>query len=215
MKRPARIESLLPRPRGRRCREAADEGPVAKAPHPAFGHPLPALRGEGARWAAAAVIALIALAADARVLMTQEQALASAFPAGVKVERQKFFLTPQQLAEARKASGIDFDDQLIIRYAGTDGRFAYFDTHRVRTLPEMVMIVVGADGKVDRIEILSFDEPTDYFPKRRWIDQLLGRKLDPQLSLNRAIRPISGASLTGRAIVNATRKVLALHKVLR
>jgi hypothetical protein len=30
-----------------------------------------------------------------------------------------------------------------------------------------------------------------------------------------AIRPISGASLTGRAIVNATRKVLALHKVLK
>src|SRR5438552_18916273 len=120
----------------------------------------------------ALVTLLIAVAADARVLMTQEQALASAFPADVKVERQKFFLTPQQLAEARKESGVDFDDQLIIRYAGTDGRFAYFDTHRVRTLPETVMIVV-ADGKVDRIEILSFDEPTDYFPKRRWIDQLL------------------------------------------
>ncbi len=157
---------------------------------------------------------LLALGASARVLMTQEQALATAFPAGVKIERQKFFLTPQQLADARRESGVDFNDQLIIRYAGSNGAFAYFDTHRVRTLPETVMIVVGADGKVDRVEILSFDEPTDYFPKRRWIDQLLGRKLDAELSLNRAIRPISGASLTGRAIVNATRKVLALHHVL-
>jgi hypothetical protein len=156
----------------------------------------------------------IAVAAQARVLMTQEQALATAFANGVKVERQKFFLTPQQLAQARKESGVDFNDQLIIRYAGSDGRFAYFDTHRVRTEPETVMVVVGKDGKVDRVEILSFDEPTDYFPKRRWIDQLLGRKLDPELSLSRGIRPISGASLTGRAIVNATRKVLALHKVL-
>jgi hypothetical protein len=167
------------------------------------------------RFALAVVIAFIALAAPARVLMTQEQALASAFPPGVKVERQKFFLTPQQLADARRESGVEFNDQLIIRYAGTNGAFAYFDTHRVRTLPETVMIVVGADGKVIRVEILSFDEPTDYFPKRRWIDQLLGRKLDPDLSLNRAVRPISGASLTGRAIVNATRKVLALHKVLK
>jgi hypothetical protein len=162
-----------------------------------------------------AVALFVAVAAQARVLLTQEQALAIAFPNGVKVERQKFFLTPQQLAEARKESGVDFDDQLIIRYAGSNGAYAYFDSHRVRTLPETVMIVVGADGKVDRVEILSFDEPTDYFPKRRWIDQLLGRKLDPELSLNRAIRPISGASLTGRAIVNATRKVLALHKVIR
>src|SRR2546423_298097 len=167
------------------------------------------------RCVCALAVVLITLAAHARVLMRQDQALATAFPAGVKVERQKFFLTPQQLADARRESGVDFNDQLIIRYAGSNGAFAYFDTHRVRTLPETVMIVVGADGKVDRVEILSFDEPTDYFPKRRWIDQLLGRKLDPELSLNRAIRPIAGASLTGRAIVNATRKVLALHKVLR
>ena len=163
---------------------------------------------------AAFLIALLAVAAEARVLMTQEQALALAFPGGVKVERQKFFLTAQQLADARRESGVEFDEQLVIRYAGSNGAFAYFDTHRVRTLPETVMIVVGADGKIERVEILSFDEPTDYFPKRRWIDQLLGRKLDPELSLKGAIRPISGASLTGRAIVNATRKVLALHKII-
>ena len=162
----------------------------------------------------AALLPLIALAAHARVLMTQEQALASAFPAGTKVARQKFFLTPQQLADARRESGVDFDDQLIVRYAGSNGGFAYFDTHRVRTKPETVMIVVAPDGKVERVEILSFEEPTDYFPKRRWLEQLFGRKLDGDLSLSRAIRPISGASLTGRAIVNATRKVLALHHVL-
>jgi len=165
------------------------------------------------------VLTFAALAASARVLMTQEQALASAFPAGTKIAREKFFLTPQQLADARRESAVEFDDRLIIRYAGTrDGKivgWAYFDSHRVRTLPETVMIVITPDAKIDRIDILSFDEPTDYFPKRRWLDQLLGRKLDPELSLNGAVRPISGASLTGRAIVNASRKVLALHHMLK
>lgn len=144
--------------------------------------------------------------------MTQQQALASAFP-NAKPVRQTFFPTREQLEQAKRESGVDWSDQLVIRYAGPNG-FAYFDTHRVRTLPETVMIVVTADGKIDRVEILSFDEPTDYFPKRRWIDQLLGRKLDDDLSLKRSIRPISGASLSGTAIVNATRKVLALHHVL-
>jgi len=153
-----------------------------------------------------------AVAAHARVLMTQEQALATAFP-NAKPARQTFFLTKQQLDAARKESGVDFNEQLVIRYAGPAG-FAYFDTHRVRTLPETVMIIVTPDGKVDRVEILSFDEPTDYFPKRRWLDQLLHRRLDDDLSLKKAIRPISGASLTGQAIVNATRKVLALHHQL-
>lgn len=151
---------------------------------------------------------------SARTLMTRDQALASAFPRGVTVARQKFFLTPQQLADARRDSGVDFNDTLIVRYAASNGSFAYFDTHRVRTLPETILVVVKGDGSVDRVEILSFDEPTDYFPKRRWIDQLLGRKLDRELALDHAIRPLSGASLTSRAIVNATRKVLALHHVL-
>ena len=161
-----------------------------------------------------AVLLLLAASAGARVLLTQEQALATAFPSGVKVTRQKFFLTQQQLDQAKRESGVDFSEQLIIRYAGSDGRIAYFDTHRVRTLPETVMIVITPEGKVDRAEILSFDEPTDYLPKRRWLDQLLGRKLDKDLALNGAVRPITGASLSGRALVDATRKVLALHHVL-
>jgi hypothetical protein len=159
-------------------------------------------------------VLLIAASADARVLLTQEQALATAFPAPLKVTRQKFFLTPEQNAAARAESGVDFDDRLVVRYAASDGRVAYFDTHRVRTEPETVMVVVNPDASVERVEILSFDEPTDYFPKRRWLDQLLHRKLDKELALNRAVRPITGASLTGRALVNATRKVLALHRVL-
>jgi hypothetical protein len=163
--------------------------------------------------------AIFASAAQARVFMTQPQALAGAFPAGTKVTRQALFLSPEQWTAAKKESGIDFRDRMIVRYAGSNPAgvvvgYAYFDTHQVRTLPETVMVVVNAENKVEKIEILSFDEPADYFPKRRWIDQFRGRKLDDDLSLKRKIRPISGASLTGRAIVNASRKVLALHHVL-
>ncbi len=150
--------------------------------------------------------------------MTQQQALASAFPAGTKIARETHFLTPQQLAAAKKESGLDFSDRMIVRYTGLAGArvvgYAYFDTHRVRTLPETVMVVVAPDGKIEKIEILSFDEPPDYLPKPRWIDQLRGRKLDDDLSLKRSIRPITGASLSGRAIVNASRKVLALHRAI-
>jgi hypothetical protein len=164
-------------------------------------------------------LAIFASAAQARVFMTQQQALAGAFPAGTKVTRQALFLTPAQLEAARKASGVEFNDRMIVRYAGSNAAgvvtgYAYFDTHRVRTLPETVMVVVNANGTVDKIEILSFDEPPDYFPKQRWLDQFRRRKLDDDLSLKRAVRPISGASLTGRAIMNASRKVLALHEIL-
>ncbi len=182
--------------------------------------PAPPPRRDAARSAVGttAFLLLFAFSAQARVFMTQQQALASAFPAGTTVERQSVFLTPQQLAAAQKESGVEFNDQLIVRYAGKSGDrvvgYAYFDTHRVRTLPETVMIVVTPDAKIEKIDILSFDEPLDYFPKPRWLDQFRGRRLDDDLSLKRSIRPISGASLTGRAFVNASRKILALHRAI-
>jgi hypothetical protein len=143
--------------------------------------------------------------------MTQQQALASAFPRGFT--RQVHYLTNEQLAAARKESGVEFSDRMIVRYAAPTG-YAYFDTHRVRTLPETVMVLVTPEGKIDRIEILSFDEPPEYLPKERWMEQFDGRKLDEDLSLKRKIRPLSGASLSARAITNTSRKVLALHKVI-
>jgi hypothetical protein len=151
------------------------------------------------------IVFLLAVPATARVLETQQQALASV---GANLTRQTFFLTKEQAA----AAGVE--TQLVVRYAGPNGVYAYFDTHRVRTEAETVMIVVDANDAISRIDILSFNEPTDYFPKRRWLDQFLGRRLDKDLSLKGAIRPISGASLTGTAIVNASRKILAIHRVL-
>lgn len=161
---------------------------------------------------------MMAFAAHARVFMTQQQALANAFPAGAKVTRQTFFLKPEQASAAKQLSGVDFRDGMIVRYQAVAGNrvigYAYFDTHMVRTLPETVMVVVTPEARVEKIEILSFDEPQDYQPKERWIDQLDGKKLDDDLSTKRAIRPITGATLSGRAIVNASRKVLALHQVI-
>ena len=164
------------------------------------------------------VLLAAALPLAAKTYMTQQQALDTAFGKGVVLERQTLFLAAGEAKSARTASGVDFDDGLIVRYVGrsrsTVVGYVYFDAHRVRTLPETLMIVVRPDGAVERIEILSFSEPEDYLPKPRWLDQLDGKKLDDELSLKRAIRPISGATLSGRAIVSASRKVLAIHRVI-
>ncbi len=167
---------------------------------------------------AAFVFALVAPAAGAKTFLTQDQALARAFSKGTQVVREPFFLSAPQMAEVRKRSDGEFDQELAIRYVGLRGGaivgYAYFDAHRVRTLPETIMVVITPAGVIDRVEILSFAEPEDYLPRPRWLDQFRGRKLDGELSLRGAIRPITGASLSGRSIVNASRRILALHQVL-
>ena len=85
------------------------------------------------------------------------------------------------------------------------------DSHRVRTLPETVMVVLGADGTVRRVEVVTFREPLEYMPRRGWYEQYEGQKLDDDLALKRDIRPVTGATLTARATTEAVRRVLAIH----
>ena len=168
-------------------------------------------------------VLLLALAspASAKRLLDRDEALRLAFGANARIERQASFLTDEQVRRARALAGdgVRIESALVTRYLGTrDGGLlgtAYFDTHRVRTLPETVMIVVAPDGAVSRAEVLAFGEPEDYLPRPAWLEHLRGRRLDRELALRRGVHGITGATLSARAMTEAMRRVLAVHQVLR
>ncbi|HEU4402303.1 MAG TPA: FMN-binding protein [Candidatus Polarisedimenticolia bacterium] len=170
-----------------------------------------------------AVLALLmtlllpAPSAQGRVYMTQRQALEQAFPQPAQVSRRTLYLDADQVHRVATEAGAPVENRVVAYYIGTrDGKpagCAYFDTHLVRTLPETIMVVVAPDGRIERIDILSFEEPEDYLPNRRWLQQFPGRLLDDDLSLKQGIHPLAGATLSARAITQAVRRVLALHRL--
>ena len=159
-------------------------------------------------------------AVSAAVLVSREEALALAFPAPAAVERRVAWLDEAQLAEARRRAGegVEISSGHVPHYVATrDGAIVgtgYFDTHRVRTAPETAFIVVSPDGRIERLEVIAFDEPEEYRARPAWLDQFDDRALDDELALRRAIRPMTGASLTARALTHAARRILALHAVI-
>jgi len=173
-------------------------------------------RGRAIVLAASLVLGPVA-PANARVLLSVEEALRLAFPRA-EVERETVFLTDAEVAAAAKAAGRPVDRALVVRYvARRDGArigTAYVDVHRVRTLQESLFVVVSADAKLERVEVLSFDEPPDYVPRKTWYEQFDGRGLDDDLRLDGGIRAVSGATLTAGATTAAARRVLAVHRVI-
>ncbi len=156
--------------------------------------------------------ALFALPASARVLMSQKDALALAFP-GVAPERRTAFLSDAQAKAVEEAARSRLGSKVWTYYvAGSTA--AYFESHLVRTMNETVMVVVGAGSQVAFVEILSFIEPDEYMASKRWLGQFPGRKLDDELALRRGLRNISGASLTAEAVTRSVRRALAVHQVL-
>ncbi len=160
---------------------------------------------------------LAAAPAQAKVFLSVEEALRLAFP-NCQVAKRTAFLNPGQRKQAAALAGAEIPSALIDRSiatcAGKLGGTAYFDTHRVRTLPETLLVVVDPDGKVARIEVISFREPEDYLPRGPWYAQFLGKGLDANLDLKRSIRPVTGATLTANATLAAVRRILAVHQVL-
>ena len=150
-------------------------------------------------------------------LITRDEALAASYP-GAAVEAERVFLTPEQVREAAALSGAEVPSALVARYVARRGGEvvgrAYVDTHVVRTKRESLLISLGPDGRVRRIDVTAFLEPREYQASEAWMRQYDQRPLDDDLGLQRAIRPIAGATLTAIATNEAVRRVLAIDRVL-
>ena len=153
----------------------------------------------------------------ARTFFNQEEAFKEFFPSA-RVERQTHYLSELQEKQIAEAAGSKLRTSIIYAYEVYEDdellETLYFDQHRVRTLPETLMIGVSPEGTITRMVVMVFSEPLDYLPKERWYGQFLGKKLEPELRLGRQIDGITGATLSARATTQASRRVLAIHHKL-
>ena len=158
---------------------------------------------------------LAVIPTPARATMTQDQALAQAFP-GMRVERRPYLLTEAQVRAVEKAARVKLGTRVTTAYIGWQGDSlkgtAFFDTRVVRTMPAVLMVVVAPDTSITRVDVLAFHEPSDYLPRGRWLGLFGRRKLDDQLWPGRSIRNLSGATLTTRAFTSSARVALALYR---
>lgn len=160
-------------------------------------------------------------AAHAQVLLTQDEALRLAFPEPAGLERRTAFLSEEQVAQvARLAEPAKAVGRSVVTYyvAWSGGRpvgAAYFDVHRVRTLQEVLMVAVGPEGRVSRIEVLGFAEPPEYMAPDGWLELFLDRGLEKGTSTRGDIPIVTGATLTSHSVSGAVRRSLSLHEVLR
>lgn len=160
---------------------------------------------------------IFAQPSSAKVWLTTAEALAQAF-SNCEVKKTTTYLTDEQVTRIESASQTKVSQKIVWQYQGLCGdqpvRTAYFDTQLVRTLPQTIFVVIGPSNQVDMLEVINFDEPSEYLAPARWLKQFLGKFLNDNLALNRDIQGITGATLTSRATTDAVRRVLAIHQEL-
>jgi Na+-translocating ferredoxin:NAD+ oxidoreductase RnfG subunit len=169
----------------------------------------------------AAVLALGTLvpgAARAAVFMSKAEALAWAFPDADRIEDRRFVLTAEQAAEIERRAQAKLDSRIVTLYVGHQGDqvlgYAVIDQHLVRTLQEAFLVVLSAEGQVERLRVLAFHEPPEYKPSDRFLSQFEGKQGGEPLRLSREVHGIAGSTLSSQAVTGGVRRVLAYHEVL-
>ncbi len=171
----------------------------------------------GAAWLAC--LALAHAPAAGKTYESRAAALQRVFGSDCEIERRTVFLTESQIEAVQKAAAARVEHaRVTFHEAHRDGELlgrAYLDTHRVRSLYETILVVVGPDGRTRNVDILAFHEPEDYLPPSRWLRTLENRTLSPRLRPGDEVDAISGATLSARAATEAVRRALALDRVVR
>ncbi len=164
------------------------------------------------------VIVLSGTAANAKVFYSKEEALEMAFPNAERVEARNFFLTQEQVEQVQTIAKARIDSKLATFHVGHTAEailgYAFIETHIVRTFPETFLIVLSAEGTLQKLLILAFYEPPEYQPTERWLKQFDQKTLSPSLRLRQELHGIMGSTLTAQAITSGVRKVMALFQVL-
>lgn len=150
------------------------------------------------------------------LMLTQSQALQEAF-AGYDVERQTAYLTKDQIEQVSTMSGYRHESAVVSYYLArsTTGLVgaAFFESHRLRDGTETIMTVLAPDGKLTRTEILSFYEPADYLPSRKWRESLLGRTLRELEQISRPAGASPRAALSAQSFLEGVRRLMAVYEV--
>jgi hypothetical protein len=151
-------------------------------------------------------------------LLTVEEALELCFP-DCTIRRGTVFLEEEEVERVEDLSGVKGIRAIAHPYEAFDKEgelvgTAWFDSRKVRSKKQTLMVAADPKGRILRVEVLAFAEPRQYLPPAKWFGQILGKELGPELSLDGEVRNLAGATLSARATVASARLALALQSVL-
>jgi len=144
------------------------------------------------KWSAPVAAIAVTIPAHAYQYATVQSAQAQAFP-GARFEQ----IQPRvwKALEGDRVAGYFFLDHVI-------GKHLYID----------YSVAIGADGRIRRVEILTYRESYGFeVANGRWLAQFSGKSGGSALTVGQDIRNISGATLSSHHVTEGVKRILAYY----
>ena len=136
------------------------------------------------------------------------------FSSQVTVGQKTITLSKSQMKALQKKAKAKVDSNIIRYYVVKEGNtvqgYGVLIVQRIRTKKAAILYLIDQNEKIKNIEIVAFHEPSEYKPYSSWKNNFTGKVLKDDLRAGYGIPTISGATLSARAISDASRIALTI-----
>jgi len=159
----------------------------------------------------------LSLSLQAKLLISPFDAMMLNFGEDVSIHKKSILLSSKEAEAISKLSNIKLKTKLYKTFtASKEGKilgYGILALYKVRSKNTAVLSIISLDGSLKALEIVAFNEPIEYLPSKRWIEVIHDKHLSPSLAVGKDIPSISGATMSARAVVKASRIALAIYEV--
>jgi len=162
---------------------------------------------------------LLVLVVSVTVLFAKEgisldEIFKSTFSSNVTVGQKTITLSKAQMKALQKKAKAKVDSNIIRYYVVKNEKkvvgYGVLVVQRIRTKKAAILYLIDKDEKIKNIEIIAFHEPSEYKPYSTWKNSFKDKALKDDLRAGYGIPTISGATLSARAISDASRIALTI-----
>lgn len=166
----------------------------------------------------ALITLLIHAFVHAAVLMTPQEAMQANFGESVSVEKQTLLLSRKEAEAVSKAAQSRLSTKIYRLFRAKNGSkavgFGILVSEKVRTKNAAALYLITPDGTLRAIEIVAFNEPTEFLPSEQWLRQFAGKRHGEPLRVGREVATITGATMSAQSVTRSARVALALFHTL-
>lgn len=173
---------------------------------------------KAAPWTALVAAAAASGSAFATQYMSVEQAQRVMFPDATAFKAQDLQLSPEQMAQVEKLSGLRARSAAWRVFAAyrNDTPLGFVVLDAVTGKYELISYAVGInpDASVRQIEILNYRESHGYEIRgEAWRKQFVGKTSQSGIEIGEGIANISGATLSCTHVTDGVRRIAAIAQV--
>ncbi len=155
---------------------------------------------------------------QAKVLITPYEAIYNTYGKDVKITKKNILLKSTQAKEISAQAKMKLKTKIYrtfkIEKDAKTIAYGIVTLNKMRTKDAAVLFIIDTNGEVQGIETITFNEPPEFAPSKKWQSQFVHKTKNDTLRVGKDLPTITGATLSARGYSDGARLALAVFEIV-